>query len=102
MLDGYPRTVGQAQALDKMLAKQGRKLDAVVYFDVTEETAVERLCGRLTCAEVRRGLSCQVHAAERAGVCDKCGAELNQRADDKPETIRERLQRVCAADRSAD
>lgn len=90
MLDGFPRSTGQAAALDKMLASLKLKLDAVVYFDVTEATAVERLGGRLTC-KCGAGYHVKYMPPKKASVCDKCGAALVQRADDMPETIRERL-----------
>lgn len=91
MLDGYPRTVGQAVALDEILKAKGATLDAVVYFDVTEETAVERLSGRLTCPTCGAGFHRKYMPPKKADICDKCGATLIQRADDKEETIRGRL-----------
>lgn len=91
MLDGYPRTVGQGQALDALLAKDVRKLDGVLYFDVTEQTAVERLSGRRMCKGCGAGYHEKYMPPAKAGVCDKCNGALYQRADDKAETIRERL-----------
>lgn len=91
MLDGFPRTLPQAAALDKMLIGIGRKLDAVAYFDVTEATAVERLGGRVSCAKCGAGYHEKFMAPRVAGKCDKCGGELRKRADDSAETIRERL-----------
>ncbi len=91
MFDGYPRTVGQAKALDGLLRKAGKKLDAVMYFDVTEETAVDRLSGRRMCKGCGAGYHVKYMPSAKAGVCDRCGGELYQRGDDKAETIRERL-----------
>ncbi len=91
MLDGYPRTIGQAEALDRVLSDRGRRLDAVLYFDVSEETAVERLSGRLTCPACGAGYHKKYMPPTSDGRCDRCGGELTQRADDSPETIRERL-----------
>ncbi len=90
MLDGFPRTVGQAQALDVLLGSRGLRLDAVAYFDVTEATAVERLGGRLTC-RCGAGYHAKYMPPKEAGKCDRCGAALTQRTDDLPETIRKRL-----------
>lgn len=91
MLDGYPRTVAQAESLDEILKKSGRKLNAVLYFDVSEATAVERLSGRLLCPKCGAGYHIKYMTPKRDRICDKCGAGLIQRADDKEETIRERL-----------
>lgn len=90
MLDGFPRTLPQAAALDKLLAALKLRLDAVMYFDVTDATAVERLGGRLTC-KCGAGYHVKYMPPKKAATCDKCGAGLIQRADDMPETIRERL-----------
>ncbi len=90
MLDGFPRTLVQAGALDKLLASLKLKLDAVLYFDVTEATAIERLGGRLTC-KCGAGYHIKYMPPKKASTCDKCGAKLVQRADDMPDTIRERL-----------
>ena len=91
MLDGYPRTPNQAGALDEMLANRGRMLRLVLYLDVTERTAVERLGGRLTCRECGFGYHVKHMPPRKPGECDRCGGELYQRADDKPDTVRERL-----------
>ena len=91
MLDGYPRTPNQAGALDEMLANRGRMLRLVLYLDVTERTAVERLGGRLTCRECGLGYHVKHMPPRKPGECDRCGGELYQRADDKPDTVRERL-----------
>jgi len=91
ILDGFPRTLEQAGALDRLLEKMGSQLDHVVVIDVPDESLVERLTGRRTC----RGCGYMHHvkfdAPKVDGVCDKCGGELYQRDDDQEATIRQRL-----------
>jgi adenylate kinase len=91
MLDGYPRTLVQADDLDKIFADRSRKLELVLMFDVTEETAIERLSGRRMCKECGAGYHIKYMAPAAEGVCDKCGSELYQRSDDQADTIRDRL-----------
>jgi adenylate kinase len=94
LLDGYPRTVGQAETLDKMLAKVGLDLSAVVLFDVPDESIVRRLGGRWSCpkASCKATYHTETKPPKKTGICDECGSELVQRADDRPETVRARLQ----------
>jgi adenylate kinase len=93
VLDGYPRTVGQAEALDGVLREQGLNLDAVVLIEVDDEEIVRRVAGRWSCP--KPGCKATYHIESNsprvAGVCDYCKTPLVQRADDKPETVRERL-----------
>ncbi len=91
ILDGFPRTIEQGEALDSMLEKRGRSLDAVVYFKVDDGQVIKRLSGRRTCRQCKAGYHVEYMPPKTAGKCDKCGGELYQRDDDKPETIRERL-----------
>ena len=91
LLDGFPRTQGQADALDNLLRERDMHLDAVLYFDVSDETAVKRLSGRRLCKGCGAGYHVKYMPPRSEGVCDKCGGELYRRADDRPETIRERL-----------
>lgn len=91
MLDGYPRTLKQAADLDKLLEERSRKLDLVLYFDVTETTAVERLSGRRMCKTCGAGYHVKHMPPKQENLCDRCRSELIQRTDDRPETIRERL-----------
>jgi len=91
LLDGFPRTEGQARALDAELAKAGAKLGAVVYLEVDPEDIVSRMSGRRVCPKCGRSYHV-VHIPPRVeGRCDACGAALIIRDDDKPETVRQRL-----------
>ena len=92
MLDGFPRTVPQAQALDALLAERRLKLDAVLYFDVSDAVAIERLSGRRMCSRCNANYHERNMPPKQAGRCDRCGGALTQRPDDQPETIRKRLQ----------
>jgi adenylate kinase len=92
LLDGFPRTVGQAEALDGILADLGAALDVVLELDVDEEELVRRLSGRRTCRACGTAYHVETAPAAAEGVCDACGGELYQRDDDKPETIRRRLE----------
>jgi len=93
ILDGFPRTVPQAEALDKVLAGLGTKLDHVVSIDVPEEDLVTRLCGRRTCKNPDCGQMYHIKYTppKKEGICDKCGSELYQRDDDNETTVRSRL-----------
>jgi len=91
MLDGFPRTVPQADALKDVLAKMGLKIDHVVSIEVPNEELVIRLTGRRMCKGCGAGYHVKFDPPKSAGVCDKCGGALFQRDDDKEETIRARL-----------
>jgi adenylate kinase len=91
ILDGYPRTVPQAQYLDGLLRSLGRKLDRVVSYSVAEEMVVERISGRRSCPRCGAVYHVSQNPPKRAGLCDVDGAELAQRPDDKPENVRVRL-----------
>ena len=92
ILDGFPRTVPQADALQASLAEMGKELDRVISLDVDAEALVERLTGRRTCKECGRGYHVTFDPSRVAGKCDACGGGLCQRDDDQEETIRKRLQ----------
>jgi adenylate kinase len=93
ILDGFPRTVPQAEALDKVLSGLSTKIDHVVSIDVDEEALVSRLTGRRTCKNAACGQMFHVEYTppKKSGVCDKCGTELYQRDDDNETTVRSRL-----------
>jgi adenylate kinase len=92
ILDGFPRTLGQAEALDRLLKELGQKLDAVLYFEVAEPELVRRLSGRRLCRQCQSAFHVVSAPPAREGVCDRCGGELYQRDDDSEATVRNRLQ----------
>ena len=93
IFDGYPRTRAQAEQLDALLAKHGRKLDRVIELQVDEEALVDRITGRYTCAACGEGYHDRHKQPEVEGVCDKCGStEFKRRPDDNEETVRHRMQ----------
>jgi len=92
VLDGFPRTLPQAQALDEMLANRGLELDHVIEIEVNEAALVDRLTGRFTCQQCGASYHERDKRPQIEGVCDVCaGCEFVCRADDRPETVRERL-----------
>jgi len=91
ILDGFPRTLNQAKALDTMLDELGFRIDAVVYIDVPDEEIVRRLSLRRTCRVCGRVYNLYYNPPKQDGKCDVCGGELFIRDDDKPEVIRNRL-----------
>ena len=92
VLDGFPRTVNQAQALDKMLAQKGTKIDGVIEFVVDEAALVERISGRFECAKCKAGYHDTFKQPKKPGVCDVCGStDFSRRKDDNAETVKERL-----------
>lgn len=92
ILDGFPRTVEQACALDELLGTQDTGLDHVVVIEVPDEYLVSRLTGRRTCRNCNYMHHIEFDPPKVEGVCDKCGGELYQRDDDQEETIRQRLE----------
>ncbi|CAM3302528.1 adenylate kinase [Stackebrandtia soli] len=91
LLDGFPRTVPQAQALDKLLADLGTGLDLVLELVVDNDEVIRRLSGRRTCRGCGKIWHVEFDRTQAEGVCDRCSGELYQRDDDKPETIANRL-----------
>ena len=92
ILDGFPRTIAQADALAKLLKDLGQTLDSVVYFDVSEPELLRRLTGRRVCRKCGHTYHLVSNPPKRAGVCDACGGELYQRDDDTEATVRKRLE----------
>lgn len=90
ILDGFPRTVPQALALEEMLRSYKRDVDKVFLFDLSEEVVVERLSGRLTCSQCGAVYHRKYNPPKQEGVCDLCGGKLIQREDDKEEVVRRR------------
>ena len=91
LLDGFPRTGKQAEALDEQLAALGRPIDAALVIDVADDLLVDRITGRRSCPACGEAYHLQYLAPAEEGKCDKCGAELVQRPDDTEEVVRERL-----------
>ena len=92
ILDGFPRTRRQAEALDQMLAENGLQLDRVIEMAVDDEAMVKRVTGRYTCATCGAGYHEEFNRTQKPGICDKCGGtEFTRRTDDNPATIRSRL-----------
>ena len=91
MLDGFPRTVAQAEALDKILAGAGSGIDHVISIDVPNDELMGRLTGRRTCRQCGQGYHVMFDPPKADAVCDKCGGELYQRDDDNEQTVGNRL-----------
>lgn len=92
ILDGFPRTVAQAEALDAMLTDKGITLDAVVEIRVPDQNLVDRITGRFTCAKCGEGYHDSFKQPKEDGICDKCGSQdFSRRADDNAETVKSRL-----------
>ncbi len=92
ILDGFPRTLPQAAALETLLGSKGKTLDAVIEIKVDDEALVERITGRFSCAKCGAGYHDKYKTPSKEGVCDKCGStEFSRRADDNEETVRNRL-----------
>ena len=91
LLDGFPRTIFQAEQLDKFLSEQGQELDIVINFNVGHDTLIERLTGRRICTKCGAGYHIKGLPPKVEGICDKCGGELEQRKDDTVETAENRI-----------
>ena len=92
ILDGFPRTIEQAKALDKALAELGRRITAAVLVDVTDEEVIRRLSGRRVCVKAGHNYHVDFDPPKHEDVCDQDGSRLVQRDDDKPEVVKKRLE----------
>lgn len=92
LLDGFPRTVAQAEALETILSDSDRQMDAVLYIQVDDKKLMDRLTGRRVCRECGATYHVIYNPPKEEDVCDKCGGELYQRKDDKEDTVRARLE----------
>lgn len=92
VLDGFPRTIPQAEALDKALAGRGEKVDFAIDVEVPDENIVSRMAGRRACLKCGATYHTKFKAPKKEGICDNCGSELVLRDDDKPETVQKRLE----------
>jgi len=92
VLDGFPRNVDQAKALDKALAREGKAIDKAIYIEVSTEELIRRLSGRWNCRQCGAVYHEQSMPPEQQGVCDRCGGQLYQREDDRPDVVRTRLE----------
>ena len=92
ILDGFPRTIPQAEALDYALNNQNEKIDYAINVDVPDENIIQRMSGRRACVGCGATYHIAYNPPKKEGICDKCGAALILRDDDKPETVKKRLQ----------
>lgn len=92
LFDGFPRTIPQAEALDRALEERGDAINAVLYIQVPEDLLMARLTGRWSCPQCGAIYHELTNPPKQAGVCDNCGAQLTQRADDQPDTVAKRLE----------
>lgn len=96
ILDGFPRTLAQARALDDMLKESGERIDAVLSIEIDDEVIKQRVSGRRVCAKCGLSYNVDYKPTKVPGVCDDCGGEVYQRDDDKPETVDARLKTYYA------
>ena len=92
ILDGFPRTIPQAEALTEALAKIGEKMDYAINVEVPDENIIDRMSGRRACVACGGTYHIKYNPTKKEGICDACGGELILRDDDKPETVKQRLE----------
>jgi adenylate kinase len=92
LLDGFPRTIVQAEALEKVLSSTGRKIDVAINIAVPNDILIKRLSGRVSCKECKVVYNLHSSPPSIEGICDNCGGELIQRSDDRGETVAKRLE----------
>ncbi|MBL7069958.1 MAG: adenylate kinase [Candidatus Omnitrophica bacterium] len=91
ILDGFPRTIKQAESLDKLLQEHSLKINYVIYLDTSEGIIIQRLSGRLVCSQCQGNFHAKNMPPKQEMICDYCGGSLYQRSDDNPQTISKRL-----------
>lgn len=91
-LDGFPRTIAQAEALDQAMKQANAKIDRVLYYKIDDNVAIERICGRRVCRKCDAVYHIENNPSKVPNICDTCGGELFQRDDDKPEVMKTRLE----------
>ena len=91
VLDGFPRTLAQAKAFDVFLSEKGCRIDKVFYFNVPKDVLMKRIEGRRVCPACGAAWHIELNPTKKEGICDRCGAALVHRSDDKPKTIENRL-----------
>lgn len=91
ILDGFPRTIKQAEELDKMLSEMNKKVDITINLTTPEEELIERVVNRRTCPKCKESYNLVLNPPKKENICDKCGSELSRRKDDNEETFKERL-----------
>ena len=92
VLDGFPRNLYQGRSLDRTLSEQGARVDMAIFLDVSEPVLVGRIAKRLGCTTCGALYHYESHPPREPGICDRCGSGLSHRIDDRPETVRKRLQ----------
>jgi len=92
ILDGFPRTINQAKALDEIMEELNTKIDLALYIKVPEKELIKRLSGRRVCEDCGATYHVEFNPPEKEGICDKCGGKLIQRSDDKEETVKNRIE----------
>lgn len=92
ILDGFPRTIKQAEALESILSKQNRELDLAIYLTAEKEVLIERLSGRRICEDCGATYHIKNDPPKKEGICDECGGKLIQRSDDTAETVKRRIE----------
>ena len=92
IFDGFPRTIPQAEGLDKMLQSEGEELDAALNLDVSDQEVIKRLSGRFFCPNCQRTYNYPSNLPRQEGICDECGVELQKRKDDTEEVVKNRLE----------
>ncbi len=92
ILDGFPRTIPQAEALDAMFERIGAGIDRAVLLDVADEEIIKRLSGRMYCIDCQAAYNYPANIPRQEGICDKCGGKLARRPDDEPEVVKNRLE----------